>query len=120
MIEILVKALWVTLLTYILFVIIRMIYRRYFKSEAEGFFYFKALKIEGDNSSATLSIQSPEDDFAIEIRVIEEGKELYKKNARLKAGINFLDIPLSASSSAQLILQSENQKVERYFVEAEV
>ncbi len=120
MMDILVKALWATLFAYILFIIGRRIYIKYYKVSGDPFFYFLSLKID-EKDNCFLRVDSPFDDFEIKINVLENEKVIFNKNAHLKMGINKIlisTIPQNRSE-AKIKIQSATQIIERSFVEVE-
>lgn len=120
MIDILTTALWITLVSYVLFVIGKWIYVKFIKPIPDVFFYFISLK---SNAGVWyLRIEAPEDDFELQIDISKDGKNIWTKNAHLKAGINsillFKESELDSKNSTMLI-KSSSQRLEREFIEAE-
>ena len=118
MIEIAIKALWITFSAYVVFVIGKWIYRRFIKHETDSYFYFLSLNSD-DAGNWFLRIDAPKNDFDVEIVVTLNAEEIFKKNACLKAGINRILISpnLLGSDVAVLKIESESQKIERPFIE---
>lgn len=122
MIDLLTKALWFTLSAYIIFIIGRWFYKRFLKTEKGAYFYFKSLKADAENGSWTLRLEAPIDDFEIDIIVLLNKDILFTKNARLKAGINRIFIPIESNSTEgiRIEIKSSSQKIERSFIESEI
>jgi hypothetical protein len=122
MIDLLTKALWFTLSAYIIFIISRWFYKRYLKAEKAPYFYFKSLKEDRENASWSLRLEAPVDDFEIDIIVLLNKEILFTKNARLKAGINRILIPLESNGDQDIRIEikSSTQKIERSFIESEI
>jgi len=120
MMDILTKALWVTLTAYLVFILSKWIYKRFIKPDDEKFMYFLSLKKETE--AWILRVEAPQDEFEVNISIIKDDLPVYTKNAHLKAGINkIVLIPVEMNSeNSSLVLQSNEQKLERPFIEAEV
>lgn len=122
MIDLLTKALWFTLSAYIIFIIARWFYKRFLKTEKGAYFYFKSLKPDGEMGEWSLRLEAPFDDFDINIFVLSNKDILFTKNARLKAGINriFLPIKPDVTKDIRIEINSDSQKIERLFIESEI
>ena len=122
MVDLLTRALWFTLSAYLIFIIGRWFYKRFLKTEKDAYFYFKSLKEVPDEGSWALRLEAPVDDFEIDITLEIDQKVLFTKNARLKAGINRILIPIKDSSTegVRIVIKSSTQKIERSFVESEI
>src|SRR5210317_1675522 len=122
MIELLSKALWITLISYIVFISARWFYKRFLKEKSVFYFYFLSLKKDDKNANDWyLRLESPLDDFLIKLEVQCDSEIVYTKNAHLKEGIN--RILLSSKKfnpSCKLKIKSDSQIIERSFEEAEV
>lgn len=119
MIEIVSKALWITFSAYLVYVIGKWIYRRYIKQDIDSYFYFLSLNND-DPGIWFLRLDAPKNDFDVKIEVTIQDKILFTKNACLKAGINRILISLDLLDRNDVILkiESENQKIERPFIES--
>ena len=123
MIEILTKALWITFISYLVFIGARFFYKKYLKEKSVFYFYFLSFKkAPGNEDNYFLRLESPMDDFEVNIEVLNKDEIVFTKNAHLKAGINkIVLIPVEMNSeNSSLVLQSNEQKLERPFIEAEV
>ena len=120
MIEILTTALWITLLSYVLFVISKWIYVKFLKPISDSFFYFISLK--KNEGAWYLRVESPEDDFPLQIELRKNSEVVWTKNAHLKAGINsvfmFKEEDID-SNNCLMHIKSSSQSLERVFIEAE-
>ena len=100
----------------------KWIYTKFLKENADPFFYIKSLQKNGDKE-CVLCIEAPIDDFPIEIKILNGLDALYTKNARLKPGINKVELsiePSLLSSQYTLQVKSSSQCVEREFKELSV
>ena len=107
------KALWITILLFILYWVVKYIYLK-FKPIKHSFFYFHS--IVKDSGLWKVKIEAPYDDFELDIEIIGKNKLLSKKNARLKAGMNNITIKspdLESDLQAILKIKSTDQKLER-------
>ena len=121
MIDILTNALWITLSAYLLFIIGRWFYNKHLKENESKYFYFLSLK-KGEKNDWYLRLESPLDDFEVDISIHSGTEIVMHKNARLKTGINKISIPFESDKSSPYMLhvKSSTQHIERPFVEAEV
>jgi hypothetical protein len=121
MIELLTQALWITLVAYIVYVIATWVYKKYLKPTPDPFFYILQIKKEGD-LKYKIRIDSPEDDFDLDILLMKEGTIIYSKNARLKSGINNISLILDNEielGKCLMQIRSKGQSIERKFEELE-
>lgn len=117
--ELLTKALWITLIAYLIFITSRWIYTKFLKQVDDPFFYIRSLK-GSSNKSCLLTIESPKDDFSVEIRILNGVEAIYTKNAQLMPGINSVELfvePSLFSSDYMLQVKSDTQCIERKFKE---
>jgi hypothetical protein len=115
MIEVLTKALWVSAIAYLLYLIGKWIYIKIIKNNEDPFFYF--IKVEkADEKAFLLDVESPKEDLDIEIQLIQGSTILYHKNAQLKLGINTISIVLLKEleeADTVLRIKSESQCLDR-------
>jgi len=117
--ELLTKALWITLISYLIFITIRWIYTKFLKQTDDPFFYIRELK-GTSNNTCLIVIESPKEDFSIEIRILKGTETIYTKNAQLKLGINSIELlvePSLLSINYMLQVKSDTQCIERKFKE---
>lgn len=121
MIELLTRAFWITLTAYVIFIIGRWIYKKYIKPDPDTYFYFLSLKMK-TKGEWYLRIESPSDDFKLDVSVLDFEEIVLQKNTRLKAGINSILLLVDTDDNRKeytLQLKSEGQSLERKFAEAE-
>lgn len=121
MIEILTTALWMTLLSYIIFVAGRWVYVKFIKQSPDTFFYFLSLK-KNSEGAWHVRIEAPTDDFELTIDLSAENEVIWTKNAHLKEGINSIFLfNEEDQNNVNCLLQisSSTQSLERKFIEAE-
>jgi hypothetical protein len=107
------KALWISAIVFAVYWLVKYLYEK-FKPNDLAFFYFKAV-IKNDGEWK-VKIESPADDFEVEINVLYEQSIVCTKKARLKAGLNSVSVksPTFRSSGEAIIkIQSSDQKLER-------
>lgn len=122
MIELLTQALWVTLVAYIVYVVATWVYKKYLKPTPDPFFYILQIEKEED-LKYKIRIDSPEDDFEVDILLMEGDTIIYTKNARLKSGINNVSLKLDNEiqlGKCLMQIRSKGQSIERKFEEIEV
>lgn len=120
MLEIAIKALWITLISYLLFLIAKRLYNRYLKTESDPFFYFLSLRID-EKGECFIRVLAPINDFEIDITVSEDANVIFTKNAHLKMGINRIYISTIPAELklGKIKIQAATQTIERAFVEVE-
>ncbi len=107
------KALWITIIVYALYWLAKYFYKK-LKPVNHPFFYFHS--IEKNELEWKVRIEAPNDDFDIDILILNDEKLLVEKNARLKAGMNNITLKspeLKSSLTAILKINSADQKLER-------
>lgn len=121
MIEILTKALWITFISYLVFIGARFFYKKYLKEKSVFYFYFLSFKkAPGNEGNYFLRLESPMDDFEVNIEVLNKDEIVFTKNAHLKAGINRVLLSSNNFDTSSIIrVKSESQTIERSFTEFE-
>ena len=121
MIEILTKALWITFISYLVFIGARFFYKKYLKEKSVFYFYFLSFKkAPGNEDNYFLRLESPMDDFEVNIEVLNKDEIVFTKNAHLKAGINRVLLSSNNFDTSSIIrVKSESQTIERSFTEFE-
>lgn len=107
------KALWITIILFALYWVVKYIYKK-FKPIKHPFFYFHS--IEKDAGVWKIKIEAPSDDFELDIEIFSEDELFSKKNASLKAGMNKITLKspdLEPELAAILKINSADQKLER-------
>jgi hypothetical protein len=107
------KALWISVIVFALYWLVKYLYNK-FKPQNQSFFYFISV-IKGDGEWK-IKIESPMDDFEVEISVISGQNILAKRKVRLNAGVNNVSVKsasLNYNDEAKIKVQSSDQKLER-------
>ena len=114
------RALWITLSAYILFLIVKWIYIKFYKTEEDPFFYFLSL-LKNEDGDCYIRVSAPNDEYELDISIYENDSLVSTKNAHLKMGINkiFLSTSPDKVKQGKIKIQSTSQLIERDFIEAE-
>jgi hypothetical protein len=111
--KLLIKALWISAIVFALYWIVKYLYKK-FKPQTPIFFYL--LSVIKSDGEWKVKIESPEDDFDVELTIKTGQNILAKRNARLKAGVNNVFVKsasLNSDDVAEIKIQSADQKLER-------
>jgi hypothetical protein len=107
------KALWISAIVFALYWVVKYLYIK-FKPTDLAFFYFKS--VVKNDGEWKVKIESPTDNFEVEIKVFCEPSIVCTKKARLKAGLNSVSVksPSFRSNGEGVIkIQSSDQQLER-------
>jgi len=114
LIKLLNEALLLSAIIFILFWVFKYLYKKLTPIE-QSFFYFKSAEFVDGNW--IIKIESPFDDFGVEINVVESDKNVAQKKASLSAGLNKVIIKTedeySDDKQYKIIIIASDQKVER-------
>ena len=107
------KALWISAIVFALYWLIKYFYNK-FKPHNPAFFYF--VSVEKGEGDWKVRIESPADDFQVEISILKGQDLLAQKKARLNAGLNKVTVKspeLKSDSQVLIKINASDQKLER-------
>lgn len=112
-ISLLIRALWVSAIIFLVFWTGRWIYR---KIRPEVFSFFYLLSVEKNKGMWVVRIEAPEDNFELNICILDGSTLIFEKQFSLNEGVNRVTVKspgLKPDNNAVIRISSSDQKLER-------